>query len=478
MTDRSSGTGPDSTDAPCAVRVRLGRRRWVVVRLGMVVLMAGGASACAAPRPQARPAGTSGLTQARPGQDTVSPPSQVTQGQQPSSGGLAPCPSATATGCDRSKLQGGGRASPACPSGGVTAVAASPIALDDIAYIQPMGLMIGGHVTPIDHGYFYIKGATAQPPRQAAVFAPMDGNISAVSRTVRNGDLAAASGHTAAASFDDYAVTIEGSCTFRVRFSNMASFAGGLGGRVGPLEGDRSATPNYPVKAGELIGYTGLPTARGIDVWVENDEITLTGFVNPAQYAAAEAWKLHMADLFDVTDEPLKSRLLALVERDAAPRWGKIDDDIDGKLVGNWFRVGSGGYAGVQHSAEGYWDGHLAVVHDGNDPGQVEISFGNYEGKPEQFAVVGNSPDPATVDPTAGLIKYELGQIERYSADTGQVWDGQTYLPHIRCRAGSGVTGTVLLQLVDKRALKMEIFPHQRAARISGFDSGALLYER
>jgi len=29
---------------------------------------------------------------------------------------------------------------------------ASPIDLDQIAFIQPMGLMIGGHVTPIDHG--------------------------------------------------------------------------------------------------------------------------------------------------------------------------------------------------------------------------------------------------------------------------------------------------------------------------------------
>ena len=97
---------------------------------------------------------------------------------------------------------------------------------------------------------------------------------------------------------------------------------------------------------------------------------------------------------------------------------------------------------------------------------------------PQQFAVVGNSPDPARVDPTTGLIKYELAQIERYSADTGQTWDTQTYLPHIRTRAASTVVGTVLMQLVDERALKIEIFPGKRAAEISGFDSGALMYER
>jgi len=37
---------------------------------------------------------------------------------------------------------------------GTALLGASPIDLDQIAFIQPMGLMIGGHVTPIDHGYF------------------------------------------------------------------------------------------------------------------------------------------------------------------------------------------------------------------------------------------------------------------------------------------------------------------------------------
>ena len=57
--------------------------------------------------------------------------------------------------------------------------------MNDLAYIQPMGLMIGGHVTPIDHGYFYIKGAFTKPQTQAPVYAPMDGTVSTVARTVR-----------------------------------------------------------------------------------------------------------------------------------------------------------------------------------------------------------------------------------------------------------------------------------------------------
>ena len=258
----------------------------------------------------------------------------------------------------------------------------------------------------------------------------------------------------------------------------MVRFAGTLGRKVGQLGADTTTMPELKVKAGDLIGYTGLPTAQGIDVWVEDDQHRLTGFVKPAQYVRAEAWKTHVVDLFENTKEPLKRQLLALDERDAAPRWGKIDQDIDGKLVGSWFRVGTGGYVGKERGQEGSWAGHLAVVYDGNDPTQVEVSFGDYQGQPRQFAVVGNSPDPATVDVATGLVKYELGQIEHYSADTGQPWDEHSFAPHVRTRAGTNVTSTVLLQMVGKRKLKVENFPGQRAANIRGFDAAAQMYER
>ena len=58
--------------------------------------------------------------------------------------------------------------------------------------------------------------------------------------------------------------------------------------------------------------------------------------------------KTHVVDLFQFTQEPLRDQLLALLERDATPRWGKIDYDQDGKLIGNWFKVGTGGYGAVR----------------------------------------------------------------------------------------------------------------------------------
>lgn len=457
--------------------------RWVV-GLTSATLLASVLVGCG--DSQSRGNGTSdAATAARPN-DTGSAPSATgspsdDQGHaaaQLSPSGLPPCPSVTATGCDKSHVVVGGRGPSTCQGTGPGAITASPIAINDLAYIQPMGLMAGGHVTPIDHGYFYIKGAFTKPQTQAPVYAPMDGNVSAVTRTVRQAAPAAKSGSSGGATYDDDAMTIEASCTFRVRFSNMVRFAGGLATAIGQLDPNQSKTPNYAVKAGELIGYTGMPTANGIDVWVENDAITLTGFINSAQYTAAEAWKTHVVDFFDYTTEPLKTQLLAMDERDASPRFGKIDYDIDGKLIGSWFRVGSGGYGGSPPMQDGYWDGHLSIVPDGNDPEQADVSFGNYQGTAQQFAVVGNMPDPATVSTSTGLVKYELGQIDEVSGVTGKPWDRMSYMPHLRSRADTTVRGTVLMQLTATRSLKVEVFPGKRASQVSGFDAQAVMFER
>lgn len=40
----------------------------------------------------------------------------------------------------------------------------------------------------------------------------------------------------------------------------------------------------------------------------------------------------------------------------------------------------------------------------------------------------------------------------------------------MRVRAAGGVAGTVLMQLVDKRSLRVETFPGKQAAQVSGFD--------
>ena len=75
-------------------------------------------------------------------------------------------------------------------------------------------------------------------------------------------------------------------------------------------------------------------------------------------------------------------------------------------------------------------------------------------------------------------MTYELGQIVTYSGDTGQAWDGKSYIPNIKVQASTPPVGTVLMQMVGDRQLKVEAFPGSTAAQVTGFDSGALIYER
>ena len=74
-----------------------------------------------------------------------------------------------------------------------------------------------------------------------------------------------------------------------------------------------------------------------------------------------------------------------------------------------------------------------------------------------------NAPDPATVDEATGVVKYELGQIVTYREDTGEPWDGTSYVPHIRTRAGSTIMGdgrVALILDVDGIARHAGVFAH------------------
>jgi len=54
----------------------------------------------------------------------------------------------------------------------------------------------------------------------------------------------------------------------------------------------------------------------------------------------------------------------------------------------------------------------------------------------------------------------------------------QGLCPHVRTRASLGVIGTVLMQMMATRSLKIEIFPGKSAGQVGGFDSNAVMFER
>src|ERR1700674_1607275 len=80
-------------------------------------------------------------------QTSTATPAPLSLEGTPSSG-LPPCQSSTATNCDPSNLRqaAGTHGSPGCTGNSTAMIGASPIDLNEILYVQPMGLMIGGHV--------------------------------------------------------------------------------------------------------------------------------------------------------------------------------------------------------------------------------------------------------------------------------------------------------------------------------------------
>ena len=110
------------------------------------------------------------------------------------------------------------------------------------------------------------------------------------------------------------------------------------------------------------------------------------------------------------------------------------------------------------------------------DPLFIIVSLGNFAGEAKQFAVKGNSPDPADVQISTGLVKYEL--MDFYYTSNGEMWDHMHMAPNIGVSSSGPVKGIVLVQLLESRKIKVEVFPNKSAGEVQGFTSDAKTYTR
>ncbi|MFO1483509.1 MAG: exo-alpha-sialidase [Verrucomicrobiaceae bacterium] len=336
----------------------------------------------------------------------------------------------------------------------------SPMRVTDIERIAPYGMMVGGHVCPIDHGYFFPKaGVTAE------VLAPADGFIVVIAhRTQLRGST------ERQRDYDDYALTIEHSGTFYTLYDLISTLDEAILAQLDASTRSRFANKNpgpplhvrIPVKGGQKLGTV---SGRSLDFSVVNTQTRLPGLLHPEIYGHY-AWRAHMADMFESFDGDLKSQLLALNVRKTPPFGGKIDFDIAGHLSGNWFRSGSGGYAGDMRDPRGYWMGHLAFVRHHLDPTRIVISIGNFDGRPRQFAISGDSPDPEKITAKDGIVKFELVYVP-----LDNLGRRIELPPEMR-----GVQGVALAQVLEGEKLKFEVFPGVSEAK--GFTDAAREFER
>jgi len=369
-----------------------------------------------------------------------------------------------------------------------------PLRLDDIGYIIPLGNMQSGHTTPSDHIYFVPKGATNQfqgnmrGRGQRSVPRPGQGNGQGTGVDTRDFSrlydvIAVADGFIVMlqwrpnpqggqARYDptvfdravDLKVFIEHSAHVWSYVDHLIEVDASIMKQVpGGVQPGQPVNVRIPVKAGQVIGKVGNQT---FDFALIDTATTRKGFVKPEQFLKRDPQKPHVVDPFDYIAEPLRGELIRKSARKVPPFGGRIDYDLDGRLIGNWYEQGTGGYAGLNRRID-YWVGHLSIVYHHLDPKIIVLSIGNYDGRAAQFWVKDNKPDPATIGEKDGVVKYEL--IHGQLGSTGQLQKRPD---------ADAVQGVVLAQLLPDRKLKFEAFPGKTGAEVKSFTIAAKVYER
>ena len=360
-----------------------------------------------------------------------------------------------------------------CTGSGSKTLTSAPLATSDIGVVVPMGNMIGGHVTPIDHEYYYQKDPAAKRDTYA-VMAPADGSIVDLQhRTSFIGNAADAP----AGSTDEYRIVISYSCTFFSYYDLVTSLDSSI---LSQLPSDFATTGrmgNKPiaVKAGQVIAHVG---GQSLDFAVWDTTKTASGLLNPIAFSG-EAWKIVTVPPLNYWSDSVKTAVLPFYVRTAEPRDGKFDYDVDGTAVGDWFLAGTNGYSGTTSSQPlpNYFAGHLALAPDAIDGKSFIFSLGKYNnGDATQFAMVGNTTDPATITQNSGVVKYTLATVS-HILPNGQEWTGSTPSTGITVKVGA-VKAVALIQMTGKQTMNVEVFPGKTADQISAFDSGVQIYNR
>jgi hypothetical protein len=92
--------------------------------------------------------------------------------------------------------------------------------------------------------------------------------------------------------------------------------------------------------------------------------------------------------------------------------------------------------------------------------------------------VKGNGPDPATIDASSGLVKYELVSYSYIDNDTKQGWMMTKNIANASASNSNFVQGVALVQMLEEGKLKVEVFPGKKANQVSAFTNKARIYGR
>mgnify|MGYP003334620061 CR=1 FL=1 len=378
-----------------------------------------------------------------------------------------------------------GSQKPTCSSSSIV-FTKSFVPIDQIAPSIPYGLMVGDHVTPIDHAYIGLKSLSKTPSSRTEadyvnVVAPADGTI------IQLGGLGSPTSHR---------VVIDHGCGVYTVYMVLNKFSGGIASYQAQVDAGQVLSLKIPIKAGEVFG---LQRDNPLDFNVWDGSKWLDGFVSPASYLTGDTWKPYTADYLPFFAPDIRSALEAQLQRTTAPRVGKIDYDTMGGAAGNWYLDGYFGYSCVANSvyqnATSVFFGdpdksktmyawcHLAVAPHQVDPSAWIFSVGWWKdasGDPMQ-AIISTSSGQVTPDKltsNSGVVVYKLMQIslnEPAGSPARVDGSGAPYAVGYKVSAGAQI-GSVAIQIRSDGALAISISTD--GTTLSGLSSNPRIYTR
>jgi hypothetical protein len=136
-----------------------------------------------------------------------------------------------------------------------------------------------------------------------------------------------------------------------------------------------------------------------------------------------------------------------------------------------------------------YWSGHLSIAPDSIDPDVWIFATGYWPGARDgsgaaDFLIVDPEIQPDNVEVTDGIIKYDLGHSiycfvhEPANCINRPDGSGKLFAKHRKENVDSAFEGVVLLQMLEDRLLKAEVFPGKTSAEVEHFTTKATVYER
>lgn len=288
--------------------------------------------------------------------------------------------------------------------------------ISEVKNITPLGAVNpeGGHIFPIDHIYVYFNDTSTAHD----IYAPAAGTITYIQDE---------SG--------EYGVSIKFTDSLKCTIGHMTKIEPGL--TTGPVNAGQKLGANEPW----LIGNTELYVT---------DYGSKTNFITPDRYSMNGETTRYCRSPLKYYNDPLSAQLYAKVNRVGEPKDGRVDYDISGKLIGNWFIEGKN----INNSTASE---QLAFIYDVFFSTVMDISSGNGFGMTGLYNVQSGAASFETVSQATGKVSYKLLSIN--SGDLGQQ------------------KGLMIVELIGENKVRVEVFAGSTEST-ADFTSNAKIYDR